>query len=116
MIVVLATGSRADVCYKAPLEGWMAKHFPDYVIDENCWHKSTAQQRAARLVEYLLNPDVDIIWSLRGGEGSADLLPFLEAHKGQISVPITKKMLGFSDFTVLLNYFSQKFGVTTWRP
>ena len=45
----------------------------------------------------LENPDVDLIWFIRGGYGTAELLPALE------NTAITKPIIGFSDATALLS-------------
>ena len=58
----------------------------------------TIEQRLADFKWALENPDVDIVWFIRGGYGTAELLPYLE------HIPITKPIIGFSDATALLSY------------
>ena len=70
--------------------------------------KQSAEQRARDLLAYLLDPHVKMIWSLRGGEGSADLLPFIAPHLNTLKNLEPKLMMGFSDFTPLLVYFQDK--------
>lgn len=72
-----------------------------------------AKLRAEIFLTHLQNPEIKAIWSLRGGEGSADLIPFLHAHTHLIKRTPPKLLLGFSDFTAILIYFAQKHGWPT---
>ena len=75
-----------------------------------------ASKRAEIFLSYLKNPNVKLIWALRGGEGSADIIPFLEkklnrsgnSHIAHLNHQ-TKSLVGFSDITALLIYLSQRF-------
>ena len=46
---------------------------------------------------------------LRGGEGSADLIPMLHEKQNAIKKLPPKLIMGFSDITALLLYFSQHY-------
>ena len=47
---------------------------------------------------------------LRGGEGTADLMPYLDAKREQLARATPKLLVGMSDFTPILLYFAQVFG------
>jgi muramoyltetrapeptide carboxypeptidase len=64
-------------------------------------------ERAEIFLEYLFNPDVKLIAAIRGGEGTADILPFVHQHYKKIKLLSPKFLLGFSDFTALLVYFAK---------
>ncbi len=69
--------------------------------------------RADIFLQYLHDKSVTAIWSLRGGEGSADILPFLQAHHDVLRKLPPKWLIGFSDFTPFLNYFQHEFAWQT---
>jgi muramoyltetrapeptide carboxypeptidase len=58
----------------------------------------TVTQRIKDLQWALHNPDIDIIWFIRGGYGCAQLLPQLD------DMNFSKPIIGFSDATALLAY------------
>lgn len=67
-------------------------------------------QRFAHLQAALINPDIAAIWCLRGGYGSARLIPFLE----QMTPPrAPKPLIGFSDITALHTFFQKQWGWPT---
>lgn len=74
------------------------------VYSVECYTFCPAEQKAEIFMAYLQNPSVRLVWALRGGEGSADLLPYLEKHKTALKQLSPTLLFGFSDFTVLLNY------------
>ena len=78
------------------------------VYDQDTYCTLPPRQRADILLKHISNPHCHILWSVRGGEGSADLIPFLEARAHHILLQPKKIMIGFSDFTPLLVYFTQK--------
>jgi len=69
----------------------------------------TPKQRADIFLQYALDDQYEVLWSLRGGEGSADVLPYLHEHAARIAQTKPKTLIGFSDFTAVLNYFNQVF-------
>jgi muramoyltetrapeptide carboxypeptidase len=83
------------------------------VYDSHTYTPMSATKRAEALLAYLLDDDITAIWSLRGGEGSADIIPFLESNRQAIKCAKPKLLLGFSDFTPLLIYFYQHYGWPT---
>ncbi len=70
-------------------------------------------ERAKTFLDYLFNEEIEMIWALRGGEGTADILPFVDIHREKIAQLPPKILMGFSDFTPLLIYFAQHFGWQT---
>jgi muramoyltetrapeptide carboxypeptidase len=80
----------------------------------SCYQKETfephpAKTRAEILCQYLFDPNIRLIWMLRGGEGSADLIPMLHEKQNAIKKLPPKLIMGFSDITALLLYFSQHY-------
>lgn len=76
-----------------------------YDIDIN--RGLSPEARAEIFLRHVLDDEVECIIALRGGEGCADLIPFLEQRKSDIAKAKPKILLGFSDYTALLVYFSQ---------
>jgi len=67
------------------------------------------QERAEQLVRAITSDEIDIIWAMRGGSGTANLLPFLP-----LTAPKKQKLLiGFSDLTSLHLYLNQNYGWCT---
>jgi muramoyltetrapeptide carboxypeptidase len=70
------------------------------------------KDRASDLMDMFEDDSVDIILSVRGGYGSARILPYLDFDKIKNHPKI---FAGFSDLTIILNLLSQKFGLTTFH-
>lgn len=66
-------------------------------------------ERAAIFLEYLFDPDIKLITAIRGGEGTADILPYLHQQYEKIKSLPPKFILGFSDITALLVYFAKHY-------
>lgn len=79
---------------------------------QNGYLAGSDHQRAEALHHFFSQPDTAAIWCLRGGYGSARLLPLLnfDAIKKH-----PKIFAGYSDITVLLNAFFQKTGLVTFH-
>ena len=60
-----------------------------------------AQERARTLEDFWLDPEIDLLWFSRGGEGAAEVVPLLDWDKlrARPDMPV----VGFSDVTMLLN-------------
>ena len=67
--------------------------------------------RAQDLVGFFLRDDIDAIICARGGFGSVQLLPFLDAEIRRHP----KIFCGYSDITILLNWLLQKWGFVTFH-
>lgn len=76
----------------------------------NCLYKKNNyltdidELRAKEIMDMFLDPEVDGIISFRGGYGSIRLLPFLDMN---IIKNNPKFFCGFSDITILINYFAE---------
>ena len=62
-----------------------------------------ASRRAAMLMEALRDPTIAGIIAVRGGYGSVQLLPFLDPNEIRAA---RKPLIGYSDLTSLLTYFT----------
>ena len=80
---------------------------------EDTHARISTQQRADIFLETLFDDRFNLLWLLRGGEGSADLVPYVAQQHARIAGMQPKMLVGFSDFTPLLNYFAQQFGWQT---
>ncbi len=67
--------------------------------------------RAKLLVELVSSNKYQAIWAARGGYGALRLLPFLERKLTAIKRPFW--LIGFSDVSILLDYFFERFGLVT---
>lgn len=83
------------------------------VYNNETMYKSTAKQRAEIFLNYLFDDEIAMIWLLRGGEGTSDILPYIHARRDDIAKLPQKILMGFSDFTPMLIYFAQEFGWQT---
>jgi muramoyltetrapeptide carboxypeptidase len=70
---------------------------------------NSTQYRFEHLMEALQAKDSKAVWCLCGGYGSQQLLGMLD---GVTHPPEQKMFIGFSDITILLNYFADKWGWT----
>ncbi len=85
-------------------------------IPDNCFagkslfHASDDNTRLLCLKNALLNQSSNVVWTLRGGYGSAKLIIGLQ----RLQKPIKEKIfIGFSDITALHIFFSQEWGWKT---
>ncbi len=77
------------------------------VFNQETTEKTSPKARADILLSYLFDDNIKLIAALRGGEGTADILPYLHQHFDDIKKLKPKPLLGLSDFTALLIYFDQ---------
>ncbi len=75
------------------------------------YYAGTAAQRATDLNAAFADPTIDAILCIRGGWGSAELLPLLDADLIRNN---PKPFLGFSDHTTLHLWLAQTCGLTTF--
>jgi muramoyltetrapeptide carboxypeptidase len=89
---------------------YLKKHYGFQVqFAKNTYLHLPAENRAEIFFNYLIDDAISAIWSLRGGEGSADIIPFLSDRSHLIRKSKPKLLIGFSDFTPILVYFQQEF-------
>jgi muramoyltetrapeptide carboxypeptidase len=71
----------------------------------------SAESRAEDLTAFFLRDDIAAIFCARGGFGSVQVLAFLDAAIERHP----KIFCGYSDITILLNWFLQRFGLVTFH-
>lgn len=111
-IIVPASGSCTKAEYGRAIEfvkefGLTPKFrsFADVIRPGLC--ANTVDYRFQHLMEALESKESKAVWCLNGGYGSQQLLEKLD----EIEAPATQKLfIGFSDLTILLNYFADKWG------
>ena len=91
-------------------EGFAVELSPNLVASEG-YLAGGAQARAKDLVDFFQRGDIDAIFCARGGFGSVQLLPYLPNEVGRTP----KIFLGYSDLTILLNWFRQFRGMLTFH-
>ena len=77
--------------------------FDEGVFERSGYVAGSASHRAASLRSVLSKPDIGGVIAVRGGYGSAQLLPLLDSSE---VVAARKPLIGFSDLTALLIYLS----------
>lgn len=70
------------------------------------------EKRAKALLEFFRRSDIEAIFCSRGGFGSIQLIPLLEPEAIRRHAKI---FVGYSDVSILLNWFLQKAGVVTFH-
>lgn len=80
----------------------------EVIYTDETFNKLSAKERAANFLSVALDPSVKAIWALRGGEGGADLLPYIHLQLDRLKQVSPKFLIGFSDFTPLIIYFHQQ--------
>jgi muramoyltetrapeptide carboxypeptidase len=82
-----------------------AKGIPPYVA-------GSAELRVKAVSAALSDPSIDGIITVRGGYGSAQVLPFLDPEQFRRA---GKPFIGYSDLTVLLNFIAIQCGVVSFH-
>jgi len=77
--------------------------FNDSVFERSDYLAGSASERARNFVEAWRDPSIAAVMAVRGGYGSAQLLPFLNASDFRTN---PKVLIGCSDITSLLNFAS----------
>jgi muramoyltetrapeptide carboxypeptidase len=85
----------------------------NYIYDEHNLFAGTDSNRAKDITDMFLDPDIDGIVCLRGGYGAIRTLPYIDTH---VLLNNPKFFCGFSDITILLNYFSSLGLITFHGP
>ncbi len=93
------------------LEGIGMRHLRGKHV-AGAWHQfgGTDQQRANDLNSMLLNPEVDVIWCMRGGYGAVRILKMVN-FDWLLETP--KWLVGFSDITVFHALLQKKIGLAS---
>jgi muramoyltetrapeptide carboxypeptidase len=82
-----------------------AKGVPPYVA-------GSAEVRVKAIRSALSDPSIDGIIGVRGGYGSAQLLPLLDANEVRNAC---KPLIGYSDLTAILSFFTIQCGVVAFH-
>ncbi len=94
------------------LEAWGLKcTLQDSILKSYRYLAGKDSERANLLIELASSGNYEVIWAARGGYGTLRLLPFLEKNLKSIKKPFL--LIGFSDVSILLNYFFERFGLIT---
>lgn len=108
-IALLCTGSICtDPAHPQMTQDYLKEHYQliaSYPDDIN--QGLSPLRRAQIFLSYLFDDNVKMIGALRGGEGTADILPYLHEYHDKIKLLKPKILLGHSDFTALLVYFEK---------
>lgn len=72
----------------------------------------TGKERAEDLHRLFEDPEVDAIICIRGGYGSAQIMPYLDLERIKAH---PKTFVGYSDITNLLNTFAERCGFVTYH-
>ena len=97
----------------AQLRGWELEVRPPPAAARGGlpWLAGSDDERAAALTEAWLADDVDVVWCIRGGFGSARVVQLLDWRLLATGRP--KTLVGFSDVTALHQAFAARLGVST---
>lgn len=118
VVRVIAPGFKPNDFVLSNIEFFFSQHpefdflYDPHIIEKHPLNSACLETRAQSLVSALEDDRVDIIWCLRGGYGSIQLLPFLDQIDwDQVKTSKKKKLLmGLSDITSLHIYFFQRWG------
>ena len=75
-----------------------------HIYDRWGYYAGKDKDRAEDFINMLQDKEVKMILAMRGGYGTIRILPYINK---KLIVDNPKIIAGFSDLTVLLNYFSQ---------
>lgn len=80
---------------------------------QHFWFAGEDTERAGALFEFAHDPEIDVIWSGRGGSGGPRLLPLLDELTARHGKPPKKLLAGYSDVTALHQYVHSRWGWST---
>lgn len=110
-----AAETRAEV--QRGIAWWQAKGYQVKLapgaLDEADWHAGTPEVRARDLQQAFADPQIDAIQTMRGGYGSAQLIPLLDLPA---IVAQPKAFFGLSDITALHAAFNAAGMATFYGP
>ena len=107
-VAVLSLASRCEEKYLLRFSDILSSRFDIEVMDVS--RGGCAAEKSRHLIECCMDPAIDCIWAMRGGYGSAECLPYLEKVHNQLRHMPETIIMGHSDITSLLLYFSQRLG------
>ncbi|MEI6079345.1 MAG: LD-carboxypeptidase [bacterium] len=84
--------------------------YSDVIFNKNGFVSGTPEDRAKDLLALINNDEISSIFFVRGGYGSAQILPLID--KKDLSKKISKKILmGYSDLTALFCHLYKKYKI-----
>ncbi len=81
--------------------------------EQHYWFAGDDKTRAESLFEYAQAPEIEVLWSARGGSGAPRLLPILDELTARHGKPAKKLLAGYSDVTALHHYVHTRWGWDT---
>jgi len=90
--------------------GYRVKLMPGALAEEG-WHAGSPEVRARDLQDAFADPEIDAIQTMRGGYGSAQLIPLLDFEAIRES---PKAFVGLSDITALHTALVRRAGLATF--
>jgi muramoyltetrapeptide carboxypeptidase len=87
--------------------GYIVKFDQDVVLQRDLYFAGSAESRARELMRMYRDNSIDVIFALRGGYGSIQMLPHLDYD---VIKKNKKPLVGHSDVSLLLNVISQRTG------
>jgi muramoyltetrapeptide carboxypeptidase len=90
--------------------GYRVKLLPG-VLEQDGWHAGSAEVRASDLQSAFADPEIDVIQTLRGGYGSAQVIPLLDFDA---IARTPKAFVGLSDITALHAALLVRAGMATF--
>lgn len=100
-------GPVLEFLHKAKIDPFYSKA----IYKKGLFTAGTPQERTKDIVTLLKNKELHAIFFVRGGYGSAQILPLLE--KMNLKKELNKKtLMGFSDITALFSYLYTKYNKT----
>ncbi len=95
----------------ALLQGWGLDIRVSHACFKRCRYLAGRDHERAWHFVSLLEKGFDFLWASRGGYGALRLLPLLDEDLIDLRKPFW--LIGFSDVSILLNYFTGRFGLIT---
>src|SRR5262245_8620458 len=97
------------------VEWWEARGYGvklgEGAFDRDHWVAGDAERRARDLTAMFADPEVDLVQSLQGGYGSAQLIPHIDFD---VIAANPKPFVGYSDITALHVVLRQRTGLATF--
>jgi muramoyltetrapeptide carboxypeptidase len=86
--------------------------FDKSVFERQAYVAGTPELRAAAIRDAWDDPEIAGLMAVRGGYGSAQVLPFLDPHHLRLSA---KAFIGYSDLTAMLTFLTMNCGIVAFH-
>jgi muramoyltetrapeptide carboxypeptidase len=91
-------------------QGYRVKLMPG-ALEQDGWHAGTPEVRASDLQRAFADPEIDVVQTMRGGYGSAQVIPLLDF---EAIAQTPKPFVGLSDITALHAALYARAGMATF--